>query len=168
METCLEKLGQSYGGCEEEISELVYQINKLLEEKRSEWEDSYNNLLERHNNLSKSVSEYKICIEDRDAEICDLRKELSVIDKSNYERRLVLESKISELSQTVTSLKNHSPSPAPPRSPSSLELTISALKKESDYYKDKIAELEVVQTTHSTQIQLLEDQRTALLRKNEE
>ena len=171
MDQCLKSLSSCYQGCEEEISELVYQINKMLSEKKLEWESSYDELLQSHKQVTKDLGGCKIEIEDKNAEILDLRKEITVIDRSNYEKRMVLESKICELSQTVTDLKFHlksNPKFNSPNNDDSLELAISALKKECDYYQDKIAELEVVQTTHVAQIKLLEEQRSSILKKNEE
>ena len=170
MEQCLENLSNCYQGCEEEISELVYQINKMLNEKKSEWESSYNELLQNNKIMAKDLSLYKIEVEDKDAEILDLRKELTIIDKSNYEKRMGLESKICELSHTVSELKSQLKSNPKINSScdNSLEFAVSALKKECDYYQDKIAELEVVQTTHVAQIKLLEEQRSHILKKNEE
>ena len=171
MEQCLENLSSCYQGCEEEISELVYQINKMLNEKKMEWESSYNDLLQSHERLREDLTGYKMQLEDKDAEIIDLRKELTIIDKSNYEKRMALESKICELSQTVSDFKSHlksNPKLNHSNTDDSLELAISALKKECDYHLDKIAELEVVQTTHIAQIKLLEEQRSNILKKNEE
>lgn len=171
MDQCLQSLSNCYQGCEEEISELVYQINKMLDDKKLEWECSYNELLQSHKKLSVDLTGYKVDIEDKNAEIMDLRKEISVIDRSNYEKRMVLEAKICELSQSVSDLKSHlksNPKFNSSNNDDSLELAISALKKECDYYQDKIAELEVVQTTHVAQIKLLEEQRSSILKKNEE
>lgn len=172
MEKCLERLGNSYQGCEEEISELIYQINKLLNDKKNEWELSYSKLLESHEDLSQSVSEYKIEIADKNAEISDLRKELTNVDKSNYGKRLALEERISDLNHALSTSQEKSrlynSRSCTPNSQDTLELTISALKKECDYYQDKIAGLEVVNTTNTTQIKLLEEQRVNILKKTEE
>ena len=170
MEQCLENLSNCYQGCEEEISELVYQINKMLSEKKLEWESSYNELLVSNEMLTKDLSTCRLELEDKDAEIADLRKEITIIDRSNYEKRMGLESRICELSHTVSDLKSQLKSNSKFNSScdDSLELAISALKKECDYYQDKIAELEVAQTTHIAQIKLLEEQRSNILKKNEE
>lgn len=168
MENCLKNLGKCYEGCEEEISELVYQINKMLNEKKLEWEASYKELLLRNKQLADDCDGYQLELEDKSAEIEDLRKEISIIDRSNYEKRMALESKVSDLSQIVRNLKNRNKADVHLSNDDSLELAVSALKKECDYYQDKIAELEVVQTTHVAQIKLLEEQRCTILQKNEE
>ena len=171
MDQCLKKLSSVYQGCEEEIGELVYQIERMLNEKQLQWDLSYNKLSEDHNQLLEFVSNYKIELKEKDTEITDLKKEIMVIDKSNYEKRIHLESKISELSQPSTGLNvclKCKEKPFFGQSTSVHEVTIASLKNENDYYQDKIAELEIFQTTHNAQIKLLEEQRSNILRKNED
>lgn len=171
MDQCLKKLGTVYQGCEAEISELVYQIEKMLNEKQLEWEVSYNILSDENNELLEIITSNKIELKEKDIEIHDLRKEIMVIEKSNYEKRILLESKISGLSHANSSVEfclNCKAKSSPRKSTDINDVKIATLKKECNHYQDKIAELEILQTTHNAQIKLLEEQRSTILKKNED
>ena len=60
MEESLKRLTSMYkDSCAEEISDLVYQINRMLSERKLEWDSSYNKLLVSHEMLAKSLRQCK-------------------------------------------------------------------------------------------------------------
>ena len=171
MDATFLHLSQSYKGCENEINELMIQIDNMLKEKKAEWNEQHVALQNKFDVQGDALSDLKFEVQDKDKEISDLRNELVVLDKSNYERRLMLESKVSEMSIVITDLKRqlkYYKSNEVGIKDNYRNITISSLQKECDFLKDRVAEYEIVHGTHKTQIDLLEEQRSSLLQKNED
>jgi len=171
MEATFLHLSQSYKGCENEINELMIQIDNMLKDKKAEWNEKHVSLQQEFAIQGETLSDLKFEVRDKDKEISDLRNELVVLDKSNYERRLMLESKVSEMSIVITDLKRqlkYYKNNEVGINDNYRDITISSLQKECDFLKDRVAEYEIVHGTHKTQIELLEEQRSSLLQKNED
>ena len=162
MEECLGRISESYNGCDKEIEDLVFHMNKLVEEKQREWEASYQDLLEHYNKQTHLLTDYKLVLSDKESEIVSLRDKNSELSKSSKKNELDFENKIHQLSQENKRLREG------PDKYFLHDFKAPSFLNEIEYYKNKVAEYEVLQTTYNAQISSLQDQRRKLLKKNEE